>query len=671
MTKNIFKGVFLFFLVFVSFSTAFAYCGDSVLKPPQEQCDDGNFVNRDGCDSYCKIEDMTPPTLSSSSPVNGTTGIPTDIHSISLLFSEALDPKTVNTNTIQLKYGGEALSIAVSLKEDGKTVLISPRQSLFSEKKHSLYTQGVADASGNQQTIPIIILFTTAKAVDREPPPVVLDPPPGKYNVGQVITMTAYLDKRVFINNIDPTAKIYYTLNGLAPTKESPIYKKPFTLRSNTTVKYFSEDSAGNTTAASIVRYTFGCPDLANAKTISSYPSCKIKECIFGFSLFSNTCIAQLDAKSMSADPFASAVTAPLLPSSTPLFINSKPAIRFTDQHQGTLTRPIIFQDVVRGTTVNFVSGTKIATADHKPFVGYVTPPENLYSKDFPIHFGYTFKSIFSFFAPDKTVLFFDPFYQITLPITDIFEDQAPITVFSYNPSLEKYTPFPDDRVAIDWDKRTIRISSDHSDYFFVAQPGAGFNQVYFQDTIGHWAQNYAELLYRKGIVKGKAKGIFSPEDKLTRAEFVKIVLAALGATIPREDEVQESLFADVPLDAWYAPYIQKAASLKLIQGYSNRTFKPDAPINRAEAIKMAVTAFGFKIDALSELPVSRPFPDIESNAWYTPSVLFVIKNDLLAAPRDRRTGIPGKIFSPGRPITRAEMAELTIKALGFKASLE
>jgi cysteine-rich repeat protein len=48
------------------------FCGDGALDSATEQCDDGNHINRDGCSSYCKIEDMTPPTVTSVSIPDGT-----------------------------------------------------------------------------------------------------------------------------------------------------------------------------------------------------------------------------------------------------------------------------------------------------------------------------------------------------------------------------------------------------------------------------------------------------------------------------------------------------------------------------------------------------------------------------------------------------------------------
>ncbi len=39
------------------------YCGDGIVNQPSEECDDGNTINGDGCDSNCKVEITSPPIV--------------------------------------------------------------------------------------------------------------------------------------------------------------------------------------------------------------------------------------------------------------------------------------------------------------------------------------------------------------------------------------------------------------------------------------------------------------------------------------------------------------------------------------------------------------------------------------------------------------------------------
>ncbi len=94
-----------------------------------------------------------------------------------------------------------------------------------------------------------------------------------------------------------------------------------------------------------------------------------------------------------------------------------------------------------------------------------------------------------------------------------------------------------------------------------------------------HWASNYILELYDKNILSGKGDGTFAPEDGLTRAELVKIIVAAKnlkpnGASIP---------FTDVSADSWYLPYVQAAYSNGIISGVTDTSFAPDQKISRQD----------------------------------------------------------------------------------------
>ncbi len=51
------------------------------------------------------------------------------------------------------------------------------------------------------------------------------------------------------------------------------------------------------------------------------------------------------------------------------------------------------------------------------------------------------------------------------------------------------------------------------------------FAHTPFNDISGHWAQKYIEQLYDRGIVNGTPDGAFNPEDNITTAEFISMLL--------------------------------------------------------------------------------------------------------------------------------------------------
>jgi cysteine-rich repeat protein len=683
---------FTFALVFIGlcfwatprFARAAGYCGDGILQPDLgEECDDGNFVDRDGCSARCKIEDMTPPTIASVSIPDGTQNVPTTTNTISVVFSEPVDSSSIDyPGNIRLEHDAAPMDISWVLGSDQKTLTISIKEDLFGDSKHALRIKNIKDLPGNVMKDESITVFETGTYIDHTPPNVVIDPPGGSYNFPQQVTLTPYLG--AFTGNpdyLDKTAKTYFTLDGSDPTDKSTLYTQAISVTTDKTLKYFSVDSVGNRTPILTESYKFGCPDLPHAKKFTPYPRCKILDCERGTVLRGNACVVSLE--DVSADDYkTNAVTAPLFPSTSPMTITSKPSLYITPQHQGLLPRPIIFKDLKRNITLQFDQNTKIRTADGLAFSGYLKPPANLYMKDFPINFGYSFRSIFQFKAADGRDLTFSPPFHITAPYTDAFNPDEGVTLFTYDPKTETYTPYDPKLYSFDLTNKQVTFTSGTSGIFFIAQSGENFNRSVFTDIQNHWAKNYIEALYRKGIVKGKDNGIFAPDDLVTRADFITIALKAAGIDIPSVDSIESAPFKDSPLDAWFTPYMAKAKELGLIKGFADRSIRPGKLVSRAEAIKILLSAFQFDLTptAKAKTPFSekttqspattfKDFPDVPDGQWFTPYIDFALRNGLVNG-LNSIDGTPLNLFGPEKPMTRGEMAKLTIKTLDLKEKL-
>jgi cysteine-rich repeat protein len=670
MTKTLIKiiAILVILSLFPIITFADNYCGDGILDTQVgEECDDGNFVNRDGCSNYCKIEDMTPPAVVSVSIAEGAADIPTTTNEFIIAFSEPVDPATINQSNIKLNSGTVFFNLEFNLKENGTDAVISTEDDLFGESEHTISVKNIKDILGNQMKDIFVRNFTTGVYIDHTPPNIVIEPPGGHYNVAQSIKLTPYIGKETWSKDfLDKDAVIYYTLDGSIPTTNSVIYETAISIKDGATLKYFGIDKKGNRSYIKTETYTFSCGERLHATKVSSYPSCQIQECDYGFELKSNVCVMRLGE---SADDYKiNAATAPLFGSDTPMTISTKPSLYITPEHNGIIPRPIIFKDLERGTTLYFERDTKITRKSGETFTGYLKPPYSLYTKDFPINFGYTFKSIFKFEPYDEDELFFDPAYKITIPFTESYDKGELITVFTYDPETELYSEYGRNLVSVNEADETVTIIAHKTDVFFVAQAGKNYNKAVFSDTIGHWARNYIEALYRKGIVKGRDEGIFAPDELLTRAEFTKIALKSIGIDIDLNEETKRAPFYDVPLYAWYAPYIAKAKELGLINGYPDDSFKPDQPINKAEAVKILMNAFGFDITSAGKRTDS--YRDILSDQWYFLAVNFAIKNGLADGKRLTNGVTLDYLFGPGENITRGEMAKMAIKTIEFKESL-
>jgi hypothetical protein len=114
---------------------------------------------------------------------------------------------------------------------------------------------------------------------------------------------------------------------------------------------------------------------------------------------------------------------------------------------------------------------------------------------------------------------------------------------------------------------------------------------VPFTDVKGHWAEVYIEQLYRAEIVSGKTATTFDPNGLITRAELTKVAMKAfIKAELP---VIIENPFSDVSAGDWYAPFVEQARIQGILAGYSDGTFKPNNSITRAEALKILLLASG------------------------------------------------------------------------------
>jgi len=115
-----------------------------------------------------------------------------------------------------------------------------------------------------------------------------------------------------------------------------------------------------------------------------------------------------------------------------------------------------------------------------------------------------------------------------------------------------------------------------------------------FQDTKGHWAESYISDMRKRGVVQGKSEGIYDPDSGLSRAELTKIAINAFGIPV---EEMDQKPFPDVGLDKWYLPFVATAKKYGIINGYPNGFFKPNNPISRAEALKVIINTAGQKME--------------------------------------------------------------------------
>lgn len=162
---------------------------------------------------------------------------------------------------------------------------------------------------------------------------------------------------------------------------------------------------------------------------------------------------------------------------------------------------------------------------------------------------------------------------------------------------------------------------------------------------------NWLETDEHRAYLTGYPDSTFRADRNMTRAEVAQMFYALL---LDKNVTITKS-FSDVPDDAWYSTAVKTLASLGMMDGYPDGTFRPDEPITRAE---FATVGLAFAYDPLD---ASCSYYDVGANAWYYTYVAQATTYGWIG-------GYPDNTFRPGNNITRVEVCVIVNNMLGRDA---
>ena len=185
------------------------------------------------------------------------------------------------------------------------------------------------------------------------------------------------------------------------------------------------------------------------------------------------------------------------------------------------------------------------------------------------------------------------------------------------------------------------------------AKGGLGFVNTYTENTYKTATLNKTDHF---AFLKGYPGGGFAPGKNMSRAE-VTTMFARLLTEQMEANKSYPASFSDVTSAHWAANYIGYMEQFGIVRGYSDGTFRPNAPITRAE-----FAAICCRFEKLTSGTVT--FSDVPASHWAAKSVTY-------AATRGWVTGYADGTFKPGNNITRAEVAAVTCRLLERNADKE
>ncbi|MCU6792389.1 S-layer homology domain-containing protein [Paenibacillus sp. WQ 127069] len=114
----------------------------------------------------------------------------------------------------------------------------------------------------------------------------------------------------------------------------------------------------------------------------------------------------------------------------------------------------------------------------------------------------------------------------------------------------------------------------------FAANDVSAVKKVSLSDIAGHWSESGVNAAISKGYVDGYPDGTFQPERSVSRAEFIKMLIGAMGLNKQQAESG----------DNWYGPYLNIAVESG-IHRYEDFSQDINGAIPRLEMARLIVRA--------------------------------------------------------------------------------
>ena len=166
-----------------------------------------------------------------------------------------------------------------------------------------------------------------------------------------------------------------------------------------------------------------------------------------------------------------------------------------------------------------------------------------------------------------------------------------------------------------------------------------------------HWAFTYIDSLWKSNNVSGYTDNTFRPENTVTREEFVKMAVSAVGFY----DRTAESSFSDVNSDHWAYRYISSACQKSIINGINETTFGLGSPITREDVAVITARIIDLvnKTEIAKQQGISTAFTDDSDISEYAKTSVKMLVNEGIIS------GFEDDSFKPKDYLTRAQSAKI------------
>jgi uncharacterized surface protein with fasciclin (FAS1) repeats len=201
----------------------------------------------------------------------------------------------------------------------------------------------------------------------------------------------------------------------------------------------------------------------------------------------------------------------------------------------------------------------------------------------------------------------------------------------------------------------TVEVSAQETPPITNPSPAPSATTSFSDVSSDYWASPFIQALAQRNIIVGFSDRTFKPEQAVTRAEFAAMIQKAFNQNSVRQ--LPAGGFSDVPANYWAAAAIQEAYETGFMSGYPQNRFQPNQRIAKVDAI--VALGSGLRLTASDTSAVATYFTDASTIPSYAVEKVAAATNANLIVNYPEI-----KVLNPQAALTRAEAAAHLYQAL-------
>ena len=200
-----------------------------------------------------------------------------------------------------------------------------------------------------------------------------------------------------------------------------------------------------------------------------------------------------------------------------------------------------------------------------------------------------------------------------------------------------------------------VKISAtfaEDPDWTEPEEPATDVSDIFIDVAPNAWYKDAVQYAYAGGLMTGVSANEFAPDATTTRGMIVSMLARLEGV-----ESANDAGFADVEGE-WYATAVNWAASVGVVNGYEDNTFRPNDAITREQLAAILMNYAAYKGEDVNARASLDAYSDAENvSTWATDTMQWAVAKGLL-------TGVTADTLQPQGAATRAQVAAISQRFL-------